>query len=178
MFFFVFVFETPLKDFLFFSPILVTLWFGCLQTHIKESCMYLYTQIFSQTPHETLKFQEKPRKKSISQQSFPFAVYHGPHPRSCWTKQTVKKLNIWVKTDVDKSLDKSLKHCIYWLNDATRYNKIENELEKFVDQVSMYDIALCGRMKISYTSVILRSHVDDFLCCGTSKFLAEITHIC
>ena len=40
-FFFFFVFETPLKDFPFYSPIPLTLWFRYLQTRIKETCMYV-----------------------------------------------------------------------------------------------------------------------------------------
>ena len=37
MFFFFFVFETPLKDFPFYSTILLTLWFRYLQTCMKET---------------------------------------------------------------------------------------------------------------------------------------------
>ena len=56
--FFLFMFfETLLKDFLFYSPISLTLWFRYLQRCIKE----------------------------------------------IWIKQTVKKLNIWGKTAVNKS---------------------------------------------------------------------------
>ena len=71
MFFFVFVFETPLKDFLFFSPILVTLWFRCLQIHIKESCMYLSTQNFSQTPHTFPNSKKNQGKKAFPSNLFP-----------------------------------------------------------------------------------------------------------
>ena len=49
-------------------------------------------------------------KKCIFQQStdlnfedFPFGVYHGTTQWSHWTKQTVKKLNLWGKTAVHKS---------------------------------------------------------------------------
>ena len=58
-FFFFFVFETPLKDFPIDSYIIITFWFRYLQTQIKESSMYLSSQLFFKTPHETLKFQEK-----------------------------------------------------------------------------------------------------------------------
>ena len=58
LFFFFFVFETPLKDFPFYSPILLTLWFRCLQPRIRESCMYLPGKPFSKLLHETLKLQE------------------------------------------------------------------------------------------------------------------------
>ena len=51
-----FSFETPFKDFSFHSPIAVTLWFRYFQTLIKESCMYLSTQLFFKTSHETLNF--------------------------------------------------------------------------------------------------------------------------
>ena len=59
MCFFFFFFETPLKGFPFYSPIILALWFRYLQTHIKEVCMYLSSQLFLKTPHETLKSQEK-----------------------------------------------------------------------------------------------------------------------
>ena len=39
MFFCLFVFETPLQDFPFYLPILLTLWFRDLQTRIKETCI-------------------------------------------------------------------------------------------------------------------------------------------
>ena len=61
-----FVFETPLKDFSFYSSILLTLWFRYLQTHIEESCMYLSTQLLCKAFHETLKFQEKSKKSAFS----------------------------------------------------------------------------------------------------------------
>ena len=106
----IFVFEMPLKDFPFYSPILLTLWFRYLQTCIKEKCMYLSSQLFFKTSHKTLKFQEKSPQKCIFQQStdlnfkiFPFIVYHRATSQSYWTKQTVKKLNLWRKTAVDIS---------------------------------------------------------------------------
>ena len=48
-----FVFETPLKDFLYYSPIILTFWFRYLQTSIKESCLYLSSQLFFKTQHKT-----------------------------------------------------------------------------------------------------------------------------
>ena len=60
-----FVFETPLKDFPFFSPLVLTPWFRYLQIRIKESCVYLSHQLLFKTPHETLKFQEKPKTKAF-----------------------------------------------------------------------------------------------------------------
>ena len=51
--------ETPLKDFPFYLLILHTLRLRYLQTHINESYMYLSSQLFFETPHKTLKFQEK-----------------------------------------------------------------------------------------------------------------------
>ena len=51
VFFFFYVFETPLKDFPFYSPILLTLLFRYLQTHVRESCIYRFSQLFSKTPH-------------------------------------------------------------------------------------------------------------------------------
>ena len=65
-FFFFFVLEIPLRDFPFYSSVLLTLWFRYLQTRIKESCMYLSSQIFYKTPHETLKFLEKSKKNTFS----------------------------------------------------------------------------------------------------------------
>ena len=63
-FFSVFVFETPLKDWLpFYSLILLTLWFRYSQTLIQESCMYLSSQCFLNSLHKTLKFQEKSKRK-------------------------------------------------------------------------------------------------------------------
>ena len=57
-----FVFEISLKDFPFYSSIILSLWFRFLQTRLKESCMYLSSQLFFKTPHDTLKFQENPSK--------------------------------------------------------------------------------------------------------------------
>ena len=42
----------------------------------------------------------RPNFKNIP---FGFGVYHGATPESHSTKQTVKKLNLWGKTAVDKS---------------------------------------------------------------------------
>ena len=65
-FFFFFVFETPLKDFLFYSPIVLTLWFRYLKTLTWESCMYLSSQLFFKTPHETPKLKKKKKfKKNV-----------------------------------------------------------------------------------------------------------------
>ena len=51
--------------------------------------MYLSTQLLLKNRHKILKFQEKSKMKSISQQpvdpnfkNFPFGVYHGPTPRN------------------------------------------------------------------------------------------------
>ena len=65
-FFFFFVFETFLKDFLFYSPIILTLWFDTYNFPLKENCMYLFSQHFLKTPHETLKFEEKSKKNAFS----------------------------------------------------------------------------------------------------------------
>ena len=81
---FFFVLETPLKDFPINSPILLNFWFRYLETHIKESCMYLSTQLFFKTPHKTLKLQEKkmhfPAIFSPKFQFFLFGVYHEAAP--------------------------------------------------------------------------------------------------
>ena len=61
--FFSFLNETPLKDFSFYSPILLTVWLKYL--HIKESFMYLFSQVFFKTPHKTIKSQEKFKKKNL-----------------------------------------------------------------------------------------------------------------
>ena len=51
-----FVFETPLKDFPFYSSILLTLW---SKYYRKESYMYLSSQLFFKTPNRTLKITRK-----------------------------------------------------------------------------------------------------------------------
>ena len=111
-----FCFEKPLEDFPFYSPIVFPLWFRYSQTCIKESCMYLPSQLFFKTLHRTLKSQEnskkKKKKKSIFQRSahlnFKNISFGGTTTLSLWTKQTVEKLNLSGKTAVDKTLDKSL----------------------------------------------------------------------
>ena len=108
-FFVVVVFETHLKDFPFYSPIILTLWFRYLQTRTKKSCMYLSSQLFFKTSHETLNPKKNPRKMHFPVISIPkfkkfyLGVYLGPTPRSHWTKQRVKKLNLWGNKAVDKS---------------------------------------------------------------------------
>ena len=42
------------------------IWFRYLQTRIKESFMYLSSQLFFKTPNQTLKFQEKTKKNVFS----------------------------------------------------------------------------------------------------------------
>ena len=65
MFFFFFLFETLLKDFPVYSPILLTLWFRYLQKSVKESFMYFSSQLFFKTPHKTLKSQGKSKKNAF-----------------------------------------------------------------------------------------------------------------
>ena len=88
VFFFFFVFETPLKDFQCFSPILLALWLRYLQTRVKESCMHLPSQRFFKTSHKTpheipRKVQEKcvfQQSTGISFKNIHFSFYHGsPH---------------------------------------------------------------------------------------------------
>ena len=55
VFFFVFVFKKPLKYFPFYSPILLTLWFWYLKTHIQENknkvvCTALLLNLSSKLP--------------------------------------------------------------------------------------------------------------------------------
>ena len=64
--FFFFVFETLLKDFPFYSPTLLNLWFRYLQTRVKESFMFLSSQLFFKTTPKTLKFQGKSKKNAFS----------------------------------------------------------------------------------------------------------------
>ena len=90
----------------FYSPIILIFWFIYLQTCIKESCLYLSSELFLKTSHETLEFQEKyflQRPPGLNFKNFSFGVYHGAIPRSHWTMQSVKKLNLWVNVAVDKS---------------------------------------------------------------------------
>ena len=46
IFFFFFLLGKPLKDFPFYSPILLILWFRYLQTCLNRSCMPLSSQLF------------------------------------------------------------------------------------------------------------------------------------
>ena len=65
--FFVFVFETLVEDFPVYSPILLlTLWFRYLQTHVKESFVYLSSQLFFKTSHKTLKTHDKSKENAFS----------------------------------------------------------------------------------------------------------------
>ena len=88
-------FEISLKDFPFYLPILLTLWFRyLLLTQIEETCMY------------SLKFPEKCnflQSADLNFKHFPFSVYHGATPWSLKVKQMLKKLNLWGKRAVDKS---------------------------------------------------------------------------
>ena len=66
--------------------------------------MYLSSQPFFKTPHKLQNSKENPTKMHFPVvcrtefHFFSFGVYHGPT-----TKQTVKKLNLWRETAVDKS---------------------------------------------------------------------------
>ena len=51
-------FKKLLKDFPFFSLILLTLWFRYLQTRKKKRFMYFSRQIFLKTPNKTLNFKK------------------------------------------------------------------------------------------------------------------------
>ena len=66
IFFSFFAFKKPVKDFSFYSPILLTIQFRYLQICIKENCMYFSSQRFFKTPHKTPKFQEKSNKNEFS----------------------------------------------------------------------------------------------------------------
>ena len=82
-----------------------------LVTCIKEGCKCLSSKLLFTTLNKTLKYKnkEKIHEKWILQQStdlnlkrLPFSLHHGANPRSHWTKQTTKKLNLWGKTVVDR----------------------------------------------------------------------------
>ena len=68
--------------------------------------MYVFSQLFFKTPHKTLKFKEK-SKPAICRLKFQKKINYSvstmgvPHRV---TKQTVKKLNLWVKAAADKVL--------------------------------------------------------------------------
>ena len=71
--------------------------------------MFLLSQLFFKMPHKILKFQDNPRKMHFQaicrpkiQKTF-FSVSTMGATQSHWTKQTVKKPNLWGKTAVDKS---------------------------------------------------------------------------
>ena len=108
---FFFFFLKPWK--IFHSINLLFLLFS--QVQIKESCMYLSSQRFFKTPHKTIKFQEKcifQRSADLKFKNFPFRIHNGATPWSHWTKQTVKKHNLWGKKKGcrQKCLDKSLRY--------------------------------------------------------------------
>ena len=74
MFCFCFCFEKPLKIFLSYSAIfLLFLWFTYLQKRIKESCMYLSSQLLFETLHRIIKSKIKNQKESerVSEIRFP-----------------------------------------------------------------------------------------------------------
>ena len=99
-FFFFFVFGKPLKDFPFYSPILVTLWFRYLQTRIKESLRIFLVNFFFKIPrqmHITEICWHKFHKFSVR------CSLYGATQRSHWTKSTVKKINLLGKTAVNKN---------------------------------------------------------------------------
>ena len=52
---YLFLFEEPLKDFPFYSPIFLTVWLRYLQLRKKKISMYLSFQLFFKTTHKTLK---------------------------------------------------------------------------------------------------------------------------
>ena len=139
-FFFFFVFETPLKDFPFYSPILLTLWLGNLQTGIKEICMYLSSQPFFKTPHWTLKFQEK----CVSQQSaglhfkvFPLVSTMGP-PHGAIELSKLKKLYFWGGSAIDKSA--WIKACSWWITHGITLKTCEIVL--FSDTLPYFGVSI------------------------------------
>ena len=104
IFFFFFVFQTFLKGFSFYSLILLILWF-----RYKHEYVSFYSNFLQNSPwnnkiprklHEKYIFQ---RSADLKFKSFSFSVYHDANPRSHWTMQTVKKLNLLGKTAADKS---------------------------------------------------------------------------
>ena len=97
-FFFLFCFWKTCERFFILFTYSSYFWFRYLQTCIKESCMYLSSQLKS--PHKTLKFQEKSEKNAFYCN---LQTCHGAIPQSHWTKQSVMKPNLWGKTTVDKS---------------------------------------------------------------------------
>ena len=101
-----------MKDFPFHSPIFLTLCYSFLLfvTCIKEGCKYVSGKRFFTTLNKTLKFKKKknPRKMhftAIYRLKFEKTSLRSPpraNPWSHWTKHTVKKLNLWGKTAVDR----------------------------------------------------------------------------
>ena len=92
--------------------------------HLIFSCVFfsfLFLKLVCMDKLPENKINKIPRKigeKCIFQQSgdlnlkhFPFGVYHGAMSWSHWAKQTLKKLNLWRKTAVDKSA--WIKTCLY-----------------------------------------------------------------
>ena len=62
---FFFVFKAFLKDSPFCSSILMTLWLKYLKTHIKVTCIYLFSQLFFKTKHFTVICRPKFNKFSF-----------------------------------------------------------------------------------------------------------------
>ena len=108
--FFLFCFWNTLERFsILFTYSSYFLVYILTNTH-KESCVYLSSQLFFDTPHKTLNLKKKQQEKYIFQQSsdlnfksFSFGVYYGATPPRHWTKQTINKLNLCGKRAVNKS---------------------------------------------------------------------------
>ena len=144
-----FCFLNTLERFSFHSSILLTLWFRYLQTRIKESCLYLSSQHLFKTPHETVNIQEKcifEQSPDLNFKNFSFGVYHGAS-QSHWTNQTLKELNLWGKTAVDKSAwIKAWKSHVVSCPSLNVMAKWENEnrkiwnlhLNRYIRYLSMY----------------------------------------
>ena len=68
--------------------------------------MYVFSQLFFKTPHKTLKFKEKSKpaicRLKFQKKKIILCLPWGYLNRV--TKQTVKKLNLWVKAAADKVL--------------------------------------------------------------------------
>ena len=101
--FFLFVFEKHSKDFPFYSPTLLTLWLWYLQTHIKESCMYLSSQLFFKTSNKILKFQEHLQNFLQKRSVFTKHVLKKKNNDTNWKKQRKKSKETPTKWEENKS---------------------------------------------------------------------------
>ena len=113
-FFFPFFFETPLKDFLFYSSIILTLWFRYLHTQRKAVCILL-VNFSSKLPIKLKNSTKNPRKMhfpaiyTYTFQKFLLHCLPCGHPTEPPNQANSKETeSLWKNNCRQKCLDKSL----------------------------------------------------------------------